>query len=129
MSHEKKIQIDGDEVAVRELTVGDLEDLFGAGSDNKTTGKGIETIADAIIGGVTGTKRLLAFCTSLEAAEIDNLGVNAYSQLVTAMKELNADFFETYRRDLTELGRLMAVVPGTKQKEAVPPGSSAIPEP
>ena len=117
MSREKKIKIEGEEFAVRELTVGDLENLFAAGSDKKTAGKGIETIADAITGGVTGTKKLLALCTSLEEAEIDKLGVNAYSLLVAAMKELNADFFEIYRRELTELGKLMAAVP-------IPPGSS-----
>jgi hypothetical protein len=117
MGREKKIEIDGEEIAVRELTVGDLENLFAAGSDKKTAGKGIEIIADAITGGVTGTKKLLALCTSLEEAEIDKLGVNAYSLLVAAMKELNADFFEIYRRDLTELGKLMAAVP-------IPPGNS-----
>ena len=124
MSREKKIEIDGEEINVRELTVGDLEDLFSAGADKKTTGKGIEIIADAITGGVTGTKKLLALCTSLEEAKIDKLGVNAYSLLVAAMKELNADFFEIYRKDLVTLGRLMAPA----AEETVLPGSSAIPK-
>lgn len=121
----KKVEIDGKEVEVREFIVADIEGLFAGGKG------GIEAIADAITGAVSGTKRLLALCCPLTEAEISKLGINAYSRLVEAMKELNSDFFAICRRDLAELGRLLASsqagMTATSKGEEGAPGRSSTP--
>jgi hypothetical protein len=118
----KKVNIKGKQVEVQEFTVESIEKFF---SENENP---IHIVADVIIGGISGTRKMLTLCTSFTEAEISTLGVNAYSRLSTAMKEVNADFFAVYRKDLSELAKLMAVTPETKKTEEHP-GSSSTQEP
>jgi len=95
------VEIDGTSVTVRELDVEDVIFLFESEG-------GIQTLAAAAVGNPKGIRVLLELATDLTADEIKVgcAGVNTYARLATALREVNADFFETLPRQLKGLAAL-----------------------
>jgi hypothetical protein len=85
---EKIIQIDGKDIAVRELKTDMVCDLFD-------TPEGTQLLFDLIMGNPSNVKKLMRHSIDVPDAEFENLteGINGFAVLDQAFREVNSDFF------------------------------------
>jgi len=106
MRKQKVVEVGGKKVTVRELTV---EQILGLYEDPQ----GFEFLAAATLGHPRAMLRLLEMaCEVPEGTTIQELcqGVNAYSELVAALREVNANFFKILPQELAAIRKMSEVV-------------------
>ncbi|MFA6054043.1 MAG: hypothetical protein WC769_01585 [Thermodesulfovibrionales bacterium] len=107
MRKEKIIQIDGKSVTVKELRAADVIELIeGVGSD------GINILVGVQAGMPSDMKKLMAKGVDMSSEEFEDLveGINGFTAVEQAFKEVNADFFASLPQrinDLLEKAELM----------------------
>ena len=89
MRREKVLVIGDKNYTVRELKSSDVIRL-------SETGEGLQKLNQLSLGLSGASRDILRLCMDLPAKEFDALteGINAFSQLEAAMREVNSDFFE-----------------------------------
>lgn len=103
MRNSKVIRFGGKEIAVKELTCGELDELLG-GDQHKVTWLDRILEKDILTGGI------LAMSTGIAESELSTMTPSAIRPLVVACKEVNPDFFETARRDLEKSRRAQEAI-------------------
>lgn len=105
MRREKTVEIDGREIVVRELKTSQVIDLLEGGDQQIMVG--------LIAGFPSDLRKALKLCVDLTPEELDAVteGINNFSLLEAAMREVNADFFDSLPARvelLTRAGTTMA---------------------
>ncbi len=106
MRKQKAVEVEGKKVTVRELTVEQILELY-------EDPQGFELLAAATLGHPRAMLRLLEMaCEVPEGTTVKELcqGVNAYSDLVAALREVNASFFRTLPVELAAIRKTSEVV-------------------
>lgn len=88
MRREKVITLDGKQITVRELKTADVIKLF-------ETEDGNQMLIELIVGFPSAVKKIIPYAVDLPGEELEELteGVNNYSLIEEAFKEVNSDFF------------------------------------
>lgn len=96
MRKEKQTKIGDRKIVVRELSVGEIEEMYH-------TEGGIEALAGFFRGDHEYIPAIAEKCSDLSLDEIREMGVMEYKQLLEALREVNADFFVIWRGELAIL--------------------------
>jgi threonine synthase len=122
MRQEKTIQIDGKSVMVKELRAADVIELIEGSGTN-----GIAVLVGVQAGMPSDMKKLMAKSVDMSAEEFEDIveGINGFTAVEQAFKEVNADFFVSLPQRINELlekGELMENQ--VKRSLKLPAGSS-----
>jgi hypothetical protein len=107
MRQEKTVIIDGKSITVKEMRAADVIELIeGEGPEGMTILAGVHG------GHLSDIKKLMAKGVDMSAAEFEDLveGINGFTTIEKAFKEVNANFFASLPQrmnDLLEKGELM----------------------
>jgi hypothetical protein len=98
MKCEKTVKIDGRNVKIRELLAREIEELY----QNKD-GSGIQMLSAFIRGDHEFVPAFLGKLTDLSLEEIREMTAVDYLALVEAVREVNADFFVTWGKEIERM--------------------------
>jgi hypothetical protein len=87
---EKIIDIDGQKITIRELETDDVCEIFD-------TPEGQQMLYDLMMGSPTSTRKLMRKSVQVSDAEFNTLskGINAFTLLEAAFREVNGPFFDS----------------------------------
>ena len=109
MRRQLLVKIGDRSVPVRELSVAYIERAY---EDDSI----LDTLAGVLTGNPTDIKKLLKESTELSEKEVNELceGVNSYTILTKALREVNSDFFGTLPQELNRINALARELPSRK---------------